>query len=57
MESSVICVGHFGSHLDSVEIASGHFATAAYYKLSLDFDFYFEDDFGHEEEGKPYWSW
>ena len=57
MEGSVSCVGYFDSHLDPLEIASGHFATAAYYRLGFDCDFYFGDDFGHEEDGKPYWSW
>ncbi len=57
MHRSVSCVGAFNSHLDNIEIASGHFATAAYYGLTLDCDFYFDDDFGDDEEGKPYWSW
>jgi len=57
MYLSVPCVGHFDSHFDKIQIASGHFATAAYYNLSLDCDFYFDDDFGYEDEGKPYWSW
>ena len=57
MDASVPCVGCFNSHLDTVEIASGHFATAAYYRLILDCDFYFDDDFGHDDLGKPYWSW
>ena len=57
MDGSIICVAYFNSHLDNVEIASGHFATAAYYKLELDCDFYFDDNFGHDDEGKPYWSW
>lgn len=57
LTASVSCVGHFHSHFDTVEIASGHFATAASYNLTLDFDFYFDDAFGQEEEGKPYWSW
>jgi hypothetical protein len=53
----VSCVGVFNSHLDTIEIASGHFTTAAYYNLTLDCDFYYEDDFGHDDLGKPYWSW
>jgi len=57
MVGSIPCVGHFNSHLDTVEIASGHFATAAYYRLNLDCDFCFGDDFGHDDEGKPYWFW
>ncbi|MEL6643793.1 MAG: DUF4279 domain-containing protein [Pseudomonadota bacterium] len=57
MNPSVSCVGHFASHFDKVQISSGHFATAAYYRANLDFDYYFDDDFGHEKEGTPYWSW
>lgn len=57
MERSVSCVGHFRTRFDKFQISSGHFATAAYYSLNLDCDFYFDDDFGHEDEGKPYWSW
>ena len=57
MKGSVPCVGHFDTHLDTIEIASGHFATAAYYGLALDCDFYFDDDFGHDEEVNPYWFW
>lgn len=53
----VCCVGVFNSHLDRLEIASGHFTTAAYYGLTLDCDFYYEDDFGDVDLGKPYWSW
>jgi len=49
---SVSCVGVFNSHLDTVEIASGHFRTAAYYNLNLDCDFYYDDDLD-----KPDWSW
>lgn len=58
MDAYISCVGHFKSHLDNIEISSGHYATAAYYGLKLDCDFYFDDDFGRDEEGgKPYWSW
>lgn len=57
MNRSVPCVGHFVSHFDKVQISSGHFSTAAYYGVNLDCDFYFDDKFGHEEEGTPYWSW
>lgn len=57
MEGGVPCVGHFKSHLDTVEIASGHFATAGHCRLILDCDFCFDDDFGNGDEGKPYWSW
>jgi hypothetical protein len=51
------CVGHFRDHSDACTLSGGHFATAAYYHLDWDFDFYFDDDFGHEDEGKPYWVW
>ena len=57
MTASVPCVGYFKSHLDKVEFASGHFATAAYYGLTFDCDFYFDDEFGNEDLGEPYWSW
>ena len=57
MHRSVPCVGYFASHFDKVQISSGHFATAAYYRVNLDCDFYFDDEFGHEDEGTPYWSW
>lgn len=51
------CVGHFKNHNDACAVSSGHFATAAFYGLDWDFDFYFDDDFGHEVKGKPYWAW
>lgn len=53
----VQCVGHFKNHNGACTLSGGHFATAAYYRLSWDFDFYFDDNFGHEEEGNPYWAW
>lgn len=49
MERSVPCVGHFSSHFDPFQISSGHFATATYNGLNLDCDFYYDDDFGHED--------
>jgi len=54
---SVPCVGVFDSHLDTSEIASGHFTTAAYYNLTFDCDFYYEEDFGDDDLGKSYWVW
>ena len=57
MERSVACVGHFDTHRDKFQVSCGHFKTAAYYRVKLDWDFYFCDDFGSEEEGRPYWSW
>ncbi|MGJ8611358.1 MAG: DUF4279 domain-containing protein [Octadecabacter sp.] len=51
------CVGHFKDHNDACALSSGHFATAAFYHLDWDFDFYFDNEFGHEVEGKPYWEW
>jgi len=57
MNRSVSCVGQFKSYKDNIDLASGYFSTAAYYGLRLDFDFYFDGDFGHEVEGKPCWSW
>jgi hypothetical protein len=57
MSGVIQCVGHFKSHLDPFVLASGHYATAAAYQLSIDCDFYFDDDFGDEAAGKPYWTW
>lgn len=57
MSSYIQCVGHFKSHHDKLAIAAGHYATAAYYQMNIDCDFYFDDDFGHDEKGKPYWFW
>jgi len=51
------CVGYFKHHSDAFALSSGHFATAAYYRLDWDFDFYFNDGFGNEDESKPYWEW
>jgi hypothetical protein len=57
MTRVIQCVGHFKDHNDACKLSSGHFATAAFYRLDWDFDFYFDDDFGSEDEGKPYWEW
>ncbi|MEP3180557.1 MAG: DUF4279 domain-containing protein [Lentilitoribacter sp.] len=51
------CVGYVKGHSDVCALSTGHFATAAYYQLDFDFDFYFDDDFGDEDMGKPYWKW
>ena len=55
MKAYAQCVGKFATHQNPVSIASGHFATAASYRLVWDFDFYFGDEFGHDE--MPYWKW
>lgn len=57
MDGWVKCVSYFKSHKDKVELAAGHFSTAAYYRVNVDFDFYFDDDFGDEDTGTPYWDW
>lgn len=57
MSGMIQCVGQFKSHRDPFTLSSGHYATAAAYGLTTDFDFYFDDDFGHEEIGKSYWDW
>ncbi len=57
MRRTVQCVAHFASHEDRFALASGHLATLAYYRANIDCDFYFEDGFGREEEGRPYWEW
>ncbi len=51
------CVAWFPTKDSEITISAGHFSTAAYYRLDLNFDFYFEDDFGHEDLGKGYASW
>ena len=51
------CVGSFRTRRDQFIVSAGHFSTAAYYRLSFDFDFYFDDDFGNDEEGHRYWEW
>lgn len=57
MQGFIQFVAFFKTHRDHLSLASGHFSTAASYRLIIDFDFYFEDDFGHDEGGQPYWSW
>ncbi len=51
------CVGHFKGNREPFTLSAGHFSTAAYYRLQIDFDFYFDNNFGHEDLGKPYWDW
>ncbi|SLN20850.1 hypothetical protein ROA7450_00723 [Roseovarius albus] len=57
MHGVIQCVGYFKSHRDVCALSAGHYITAAYYQLNIDFDLYFDDDFGHENEGMPYWKW
>ncbi len=54
---SLVCVAWFPSRDAEFKISAGHFSTAAYYRLDIDFDFYFLDDFGDEDAGKGYASW
>lgn len=53
----LVCTAWFPTRDADVNIAAGHFSTAAYYRLETDFDFYFEDDFGDEDAGKGYATW
>lgn len=53
----LVAVGHFDSFDEALSLSGGHFATAAYYRLTIDFDFYFDDDFGHDDDGRAYWDW
>jgi hypothetical protein len=53
----LVCVAWFPSRDTALEIAAGHFSTAAYYRLILDFDFYFTDNFGDPKVGRGYGSW
>jgi hypothetical protein len=57
MTKSVKCIGHFRSHHDPVRFSAGHFATAGYYGLKMDYDFYFDNEFGNENRSLPYWTW
>lgn len=57
MHGVIQCVGYFKSHRDVCALSAGHYITAAYYQLKIDFDFYFDDCFGHEDEEMPYWKW
>jgi len=49
--------GFFKTHRDPFVLSSGHYQTASFYGLPIDFDFYYEDNFGYEDEGTPYWEW
>jgi hypothetical protein len=53
----LVCVAWFPNKDTEFKISAGHFGTVGYYRLDLDFDFYFLDDFGHEDAGKGYASW
>jgi hypothetical protein len=57
MKGFIQCVGTFSTRRDQFAVSAGHFSTAAYYRLSFDCDFYFDDDFGNDEEGQRYWEW
>lgn len=57
MTRTVPCVASFASHRDVVQLSAGHFSTAAYFGAQLDCDFYFDDTFGDETKGVPYWEW
>ena len=57
MKLTLQCVAHFAGQKEAFAISAGHFATAAYYRLDWDFDFYFDDNFGCEVDGQPYWKW
>ncbi len=57
-ERWLVAVGYFDRFEEPLSVSGGHFATAAYYRLNLDFDFYFGDDFGHDDYGGgAYWDW
>ncbi len=53
----LVCTAWFPNKDSEFKIAAGHFSTAAYYRLEIDFDFYFLDNFGDENTGKGYASW
>jgi hypothetical protein len=44
----LVCTAWFPTRDTQFIIAAGHFSTAAYYRLELDFDFYFMDESGDE---------
>jgi hypothetical protein len=56
-EKWLVAVAHFDKYDEPLMLSGGHFATASYYGLRLDFDFYFDDDFGHDDLGRSYWDW
>jgi hypothetical protein len=53
----LVCTAGFPSKDSEFKIAAGHFSTAAYYRLEIDFDFYFLDNFGDGNMGNDYASW
>ncbi len=53
----LVCVAWFKERDSYFSIAAGHFKTASYFQLELDFDFYFRDDFGHPDSENPYYVW
>ena len=53
----LVCTAWFPTRDSQFTIAAGHFSTIAYYRLEIDFDFYFRDDFGDRNTGKGYASW
>ena len=57
MNAHIACTGTFQTKSETILLSAGHFSTAAYYKIVIDFDFYFEDSFDNDEVGKPYWKW
>lgn len=57
MNRQICCVGCFDTHLDDLQISAGHFAAAHSFGVTIDFDFYFENDFGDETKAMPHWLW
>lgn len=53
----LVCTTWFPNKDSGFTITAGHFGTIAYYRLEIDFDFYFLDNFGDENIGKGYASW
>lgn len=53
----LVCTAWFPSKDSEFTIAAGHFGTIAYYRLEIDFDFYFLDSFGDGNNGNDYASW
>ena len=56
MFRSVSCVGVFNTRHAKLEISAGHFATAAYFGVTLDCDFYFDEEMGDDDDDTPWWS-
>jgi hypothetical protein len=54
----LVGVAHFDQYNEPLSLSGGHFATARYYRLRMDFDFYFDDSFGNDDEcERRYWDW